>query len=1078
MMWQSAIVSNAKRLDWRHWLAAARHPARKDGAIAVVLLVLPWVIALALERRHHLDAAAVAVLVPVSIPLAALWLAWVPVRNATSSETSTTGSGSVFAGHGGTAFGQVVQQRPGVTGKPVRLAGTSPFLVGREDLLADLHTRLSAGDGPWPRIAVLCGLGGAGKTSVALAYAHRHLAEVEVAWQIAAENPTVLADGFGQLAAQLGVRNALDLRDPVASVHGMLAAFPAEWLLVLDDAPDQATVEGLVPRAGRGRVLITSRNPDWPGRALEVPVLAPAVAAEFLIRRTGDQDRQAALDLAVEMGGLPLALEQAAAYLVATGDSLAVYLALFRQRRPDLLARGDPAGYMDTVASTWSLAFGRLEPAAVGLLRLLAFCAPDAIPWRLLLQLPRGPAKPVRRRTARADWQGRAHIPWRVARVLTPLIEDPLAAGDAIKALRGYSLVTPAGDGAVSLHRLVQAVIVDQMPAQRARQWRQAAAALIEASIPPDPERPDTWPVFAALLPHAEAVLAEHSDVMDRIASYLESSGNYRTALDLQRRVVDARERVLGPERPRTLYARAWLALRTGAAGDAAAARDQFAALLPVLERVRGLEHPETLGARGHLANWTGTAGDATAARDQFAALLPVVKRVRGPEHPDTLEARGTLANWTGAAGDPAAARDQLAGVQDVQERIFGTEHPSTLAIRVRLAGWTGAAGDAAASRDQLAALLPVLERVYGPEHPSTLAARVDLAVWTGAGDAAAARDQVAALLPVLERVYGPEHPSTLDARDSLADWTGRAGDAAAARDQVAALLPVLERLYGPEHVDTLDARGHLAEWTGVVGDAAAARDQFAALLPVLERILGPEHPSTLAARGNLAHWTGTAGNADTARDQVAALLPVLERVHGPEHPFTLFARDNLAHWTGKAGAAAAARDQVAALLPVLERVLGPEHPKALGARGHLAHWTGKAGAAAAARDQLAELASIYDQLVGPEHPFTLFARGGLARWTGRAGDAAAARDQVAALLPVLERVLGPEHPSTLDARDSLADWTETAGDAAAARDQLAALLPVLERVLGPEHPSTLDARGHFARWTRKPLNGTAPGVD
>ena len=298
----------------------------------------------------------------------------------------------------------------------MRLAPRPPVLAGREELLAALDARLAAGDGPGPRIVALCGLGGAGKTSVAVEYAYRHLAEAGVAWQFAAEDATVLAAGFGELAAQLGARGLADARDPVASVHAVLARFPAPWLLIFDNAADLASVAAFLPPAGPGRVLITSQNPNWPGQPLEVPVLDPDVAAGFLVSRTGDPDRQAARDLAGMLGGLPLALEQAAAYMQATGDTLAGYLALFRQRRADLLARGEPAGYGKTVASTWALAFDRLqqtEPGAVGLLRLLAFCAPEAVPLRLLLQ-------------PRPGLAGR--LGDEVAPVLAPLLEDPLAA--------------------------------------------------------------------------------------------------------------------------------------------------------------------------------------------------------------------------------------------------------------------------------------------------------------------------------------------------------------------------------------------------------------------------------------------------------------------------------------------------------------------------------------------------------------------------------------------------------------------------------------------------------------------------
>ena len=201
-------------------------------------------------------------------------------------------------------------------------------------MLTALDARLSADDGPAPRTVSLCGLGGAGKTSVAVEYAYRHLDEVGVAWQFPAEDATVLAAGFGELAAQLGARGLADARDPVASVHAVLARFPAPWLLIFDNAAGMASVAAFLPPAGPGRVLITSQNPNWPGQVLEVPVLAPDVAAGFLISRTGDPDRQAAWDLADLLGGLPLALEQAAAYIQATGDTLAGYLTLFRQRRP------------------------------------------------------------------------------------------------------------------------------------------------------------------------------------------------------------------------------------------------------------------------------------------------------------------------------------------------------------------------------------------------------------------------------------------------------------------------------------------------------------------------------------------------------------------------------------------------------------------------------------------------------------------------------------------------------------------------------------------------------------------------
>ena len=614
------------------------------------------------------------------------------------------------------------QAGPVAAGRALRLAPRPVFLAGREDVLAEMEARLTGDDGA-PQVVALCGLGGAGKTSLALEYTHRRLGEVTVAWQFGAEEPAVLAAGFGELAAQL---NAADGGDPVAAVHAVLAASAAPWLLVFDNAPDRASVASFVPPAGPGRVLVTSRNQIWPpGQVLEVPVLDPQVAAEFLVSRTGDADRRAAVELAWVLGGLPLALEQAAAYAQASGENLAGYLASFRQRRADLLSRGEPIGYTETVATTWRMAFEDLQhtaPGAAGLLRLLAFCAPEAVPLRLLLQPRPGLA---------------GQLGEEVAPVLRPLLEDPLAVGDAIAMLRRYSLISPPADGSVSAHRLVQAVTADQMPADLAQAWRRAAAALVEAAIPDDPKLPGTWPAFAALLPHAQAALDLTSSGMWRIAEYLGNSGNYPAARDLFQLIVGAHEAddAYGAEHRHTLTARAHFARWIGEAGDPAAARDQYTEVLRVRNRVLGREDPDTMTTRHNLASFTGELGDQTAARDLLAELLPVRERVLGPEHPDTLTTRANLANRTGLAGDPAAARDLYAALLPVFERVLGPCHPHTLGVRGQIANWAGLAGVPAAARDLFAELLPVFERVLGPEHPGTLTTRGYLAHWTEAAE-------------------------------------------------------------------------------------------------------------------------------------------------------------------------------------------------------------------------------------------------------------------------------------------------------------------------------------------------------
>src|SRR5216683_7620775 len=279
----------------------------------------------------------------------------------------------------------------------------------------------------------------------------------------------------------MGARDVADTREPVASVHAVLAAFPGEWLLVFDNAADWASVERFLHPAGRGRVLITSQNQHWPhAQAMQVPVLGTDASAGLLVSRSGDADQQAARELAEELGGLPLALEQAAAYIQATGITLASYLSIFRDHRADLLARGEAAGHVANVTGTLGLALSRLAeeaPTAAGLVWLLAFLAPEPVPVALLL----------------SDTRIASEFAPDVAAAVGWLFGDPIALADAVAALRRYSLVTPVGDGVVLVHRLVQRITRAQGSAEVADLWKQAAAALVETAIPSDTNLPGTW---------------------------------------------------------------------------------------------------------------------------------------------------------------------------------------------------------------------------------------------------------------------------------------------------------------------------------------------------------------------------------------------------------------------------------------------------------------------------------------------------------------------------------------------------------------------------------------------------------
>jgi Tetratricopeptide repeat len=591
------------------------------------------------------------------------------------------GRAGVSADRGGIAIGaagpvQVVYRGKVASGEPVRLDPRPGRVVGRESLLADLQTRLAAARGVG--MVALCGLGGVGKTTAALEYAHRHLQDYRLVWFFHAEQATDLLAQFHELAQLL---DAGEGGNPVAAVHAVLAAYPERWLLVFDNVKDHTAARGWLPAKGPGDVVVTTQGGHWPmEQAVDVPTLDLQAAVEFLMDRTMSADVASARAIADELGLLPLALAQAAAYIETTGRSLAEYLRLLRANHSAVLARGAPTSHATPVVATWSLALAELEdtsPGSLTLLRVAAFLAPEDIPFRLLF--PEGFAL----RKAKLDAG--------VLEQVRSLCAGPLALDDAVAGLRRHSLIGPPGS-VFSVHRLVQAVTRDQLAPGQQETWRAAAGALVEAAVPRDVTVGAAWSACRLLLPHASLVADRLGMPMWRLVQALGKSGDYPTARTWWHTLTQDHEDSLGPEHSDTLAARANAARWTGEAGGAVAARDLYRELLPIRERVLGPEHPGTLAARANVAYWTGLAGDAAAARDLFRELLPIRGRVSGSEHPDTLTLRANLAYWTGEAGDAVAARDLFRDLLPIQERVSGPEHPDTLIIRANLAYWERAA--------------------------------------------------------------------------------------------------------------------------------------------------------------------------------------------------------------------------------------------------------------------------------------------------------------------------------------------------------------------------------------------------
>ena len=261
----------------------------------------------------------------------------------------------------------------------------NPYFTGRKALLKALHQKLTTKH-TTALTQAITGLGGIGKTQTAIEYAYRHRKDYQIIWWLHAEELTTLAADYARLTIELDLpeHEATEQAIQIQAVRNWLEQHIG-WLLIFDNAKERDDVRPYLPQIGHGHVLITSRNPIWDGLGITLPVdlMQPEEALAFLAKRTNDPDSEAAVTLVETLGYLPLALEQAAAYIRETSSSLAHYQRLFQEHHAQLLQQGHLATeYPDTVATTWELSFQKVQEAslaAVDFLNLCAFLAPDAI---------------------------------------------------------------------------------------------------------------------------------------------------------------------------------------------------------------------------------------------------------------------------------------------------------------------------------------------------------------------------------------------------------------------------------------------------------------------------------------------------------------------------------------------------------------------------------------------------------------------------------------------------------------------------------------------------------------------------
>jgi hypothetical protein len=610
-----------------------------------------------------------------------------------------------------------VAAAPGLHNLP---APGNPVFVDRIDDLAELDTVMSQEPPASP--PVVHGLGGTGKSTLALHFAHRSRERYNPVWWISADSLVSVTSGLAELAARLDPYANLTAKtstEAAAWAVGWLQAHDG-WLLVLDDADSPHAVASVLGTLAGGRHLITSRRATgWHrvARPLALALLPPDAALDLLmqvINPGGDSDREILERLAAELGYLSLALEQAAAYIQYTAITPAAYLDRLRRYPARMFAASadsDAVGEADrqrTVARIWQLSVQAIageQPLAGEILRTLAWFSPDPIPRDLAYQLH----------------------------------DDPLTVDEALALLNAYSMITLAPQS-VTIHRLVQAVsrIPDPADPQRTsdaiRQARDRAAQLLLDALPENPMfNVTSWPRWRELLPHVTA-LTEHispdqdtpatASISRAASGFLQGDGHFDQAVAAARRAVDAYQRLQGPDALDTLTARSFLASAYRASGNLAIAAPLHQQNLTDTARILGEDHPETLVARANLAYLYAMQHDEHRALELHERNFADYERVHGPDHPHTLNARANLASSYRATGDLPRAIELHEQSASDYARVFGPDHSETITARSNLAYAYELAGDLDRAIPLHRQVLTDRERLYGPDHAYTEIAR------------------------------------------------------------------------------------------------------------------------------------------------------------------------------------------------------------------------------------------------------------------------------------------------------------------------------------------------------------------
>jgi tetratricopeptide (TPR) repeat protein len=826
---------------------------------------------------------------------------------------------------------------PGAEPRLVRANARNPRFTGREEDIRELRTQLrSAGTTVVVPPVTLQGLGGVGKTQVALEYLHRFKSDYDLIWWVECGQEQFIDVQLATLADQLAENFAVTppagatVEEKAKFVLSLLArprgARPVqEWLLIYDNAEDIEVVSEWLPRSG-GHTLITSRNGAWAERArpIEVEVFARHESVAHLRRVAPAITDTEAERVAEVLGDLPLAIETAAVWLKDTDYSVADYLRELEAHAPEALALGQmPAGYPRGVAAAWDPSLNLLRersPAAMRLLQLCSVMAPNIA--RELIYSPG------------------------MATVLKPYdatLSEPMVIGKVVReASRLALLKIDPGAGQIQMHRLVQAVVRGRMTDDELAGMRRDVQQILVAARPRrEVDDPEAWDRYGVIWPHlgpSRAMTSSEEDVrqlsVDRVR-YLWVVSDLDRAAEVAERVIRRWDELAATETPENaqvirrqqLQVEFNLAnvLRSQSKFTEAAVRDEHA--LAAQAELLGADHPHTLATSSSYAADLKALGRYREALDMDEKTCPAWGELYGEDHRRAIDAAHNLAISYRLIGNVAESLRLDITTLERYRVTIGARHPNALRSAGNVARDLVEAGEYAEAVTRAQNVYSLCAESVGAQSPVTLDAQVLLGITLrSAGRSEEAEKEFTAAQQPLDERFGSDSSQALACRLSHAANLIQLDLLEQATEDIRVVLEGYTQRLGEKHPHTLTCRVNLASALRLRRFHDEAMAEVALAVSGLTEVLGPEHPYTLAGEMVRATLLADRGDLAASEELDEHTAAALARVQGPDHPDTLRCRGNLLLTRRQLGADSAEAEREA-LIEQLSATIGAAHP-------------------------------------------------------------------------------------------------------------------------------------------------------